>query len=133
MVHDHDRRPRSTAGEHRAGAAGKGILRHEDHLTGRGTGDAGRGARDAPRVDPGAGESERVAERPWQQHRLVLDARGRVLLRHDHDATVGKVLPGGLHDAEHSAPREARHDEDEGRGDGGPLGSAVTGGHRREG
>ena len=93
VVHDHHPRSRSTAGEHGAGAAGEGVLRHEDHLAGRGTGDAGRGARDAPRVDPRAGEAERVAERPRQQHRLVVDARGRVLLRHDHDATVGKMPP----------------------------------------
>ena len=85
--------PRSTAGEHRAGAAGKGILRYEDHVTGSGTGDSGRGARDAPGVHPGAGKSERVAQRPRQQHRLVVDARGRVLLCYDHDAMVGKVLP----------------------------------------
>ena len=100
---------------------------------GRGPRDARGRARDAPRVDPGAGEAERVAEGAGQEHRLVRHARRRVLLRHDDDAVVPKVRPRGLHDAERAAAGEARHDEDERRGDGRPLGSGVIGDHAREG
>ena len=133
VVHDHDRCPRSTAGQDRAGTAAERVLGHEDHLARRGPRDSGGRACDAPRVDPGAREAERVAERPGQQHRLVFHARRGVLLRHDHDSRAVKLRRCGLHHAEHSAPREARHDEDECLGDGGPLGAAVTGGHRWEG
>ena len=133
VVHDDDRRSRPPAGQHGSRAGRERVLRDEDHRAGRPSGDARGRARDAPCVDPGTGEPQRVAEGAGQEHGLVRHARRGALLRHDDDAMVPKVRPRSLHHAERAAAGEARDDEDERRGDGPPFDHGVMGVHAREG